>query len=638
MFNADANDPRVPNEQKEIMHPKGSHQQQPPFLTLQIANMPQKPKPAAPPPLQYLPSTTIYPTYPQVPTQIAPLGGYNAPMNIVNQLVIGDQNPYQDHQHIHMIYEDVLPLKHLPNSLNTLSERLALLNFIKSIILLGKDGELIPFRDGPNNLFDRLKATELNPYHNTDDVLKSNPYLTLPKNMLLYRSCYPIKRDESSINNVTCSPNSIGMNLRLYRLTQGEMEINRSVGDKFNDSEAWREIIYYEYVRENIIRHKQSPNFVTMIGYALCKDSEIDFNKIEQLKTGAPPLDIQQIITNSVTGVIEKNPKAYNNDILTAITESPTYSLIQWASKTYANIGKSKRMINVGFHPDNVWFSIVFQIMAAMYTLQKHKIHITNFNIRDNVYIKDLSGMSNITSYWKYIIDDICYYVPNYGYLVMIDSKFKDLPESGITVGGRAGTKMHKIIGTIFDDPIAPTITEIETLNNNSFIDVINMNNFGTEFVRSGGVSPMELTQKVISDINKYALFLNSKDSVAKSNIIGMCIYKYMRRLMNNRIGTILSKAEQENINKLGKQFNRGDMIVYEESAGVFKFVLFMETADSVAHVLTKSDTSDEKISVKIPIGNLHEFSKITPIKQNYKANEAKLDETDLLETYNLDA
>lgn len=647
-FNVDAFDPKIPNEQKEIMHPKTfggpSNQgapggfQKPPFLTIQVAEQP-KPKPAVPVPLQFFPSATVYPAY-AGPGQSYQPGNMSAPVNVVNQLVIGDQNPYQNHQHIHMIYEDVLPMKHLPNSLNTLSERLTLFSFIKGIILQGKDGETIPFRNGPNNLFDKLKATELNPYHLSDISVRNNPYLTLPKNMLIYRSCYPIKRDESRVDAVTCAPNSIGMNLRLYRLTQGEMMINRNGASTLSDSEVWREIMYYEYVRENIIRRKQSPNFVMMIGYALCNDSEIDFEKIEELKHNTLAQRDPRVITNTKTNIIEKNPNAYNNDILTAITESPTYSLVQWASTAYANVGKTKRMINTGFKPDDVWFSIIFQILSGFYVMQKHGIHINRFNLRDNVYIKDLSGMSNITSYWKYIIDDVSYYIPNYGYLAMFDSKFKDLTSSGITVGVGA-IKEHKIVGTMFNDPNTPTIDVITDKILDALVETINMNNFGTEFIRNGGVAPSEKTQNVIDRINQFIVSERVKAGVDKKDLIGKCIFETMRRFVNNRVGTLLTKQEQDDINRVGKGFSTGDVCVYEEGPNVFKFVIYVKPGSATAgggtaSILTKSGKGNDINNINVPLGSLYEYSKAQPVKQNYKPNEAKLDESDLLETYNL--
>ena len=48
------------------------------------------------------------------------------------------------------------------------------------------------------------------------------------------------------------------------------------------------------------------------------------------------------------------------------------------------------------------------------------------FSILNNFYIKDVSTPGPISKYWKYIVDDVEYYVPNCGYLVMFDSNYVD--------------------------------------------------------------------------------------------------------------------------------------------------------------------------------------------------------------------
>lgn len=580
-------------------------------------------------------------------------------MNVVNQFVIGDQNPYQNHEHINVVYEDILPIKNLPNSVSTLGERLVLYGFIRSVILRNKDGEIIPYKGKENNIFDRLKATELNPYHSMDiSTMKDNPYLTLPKNMLLYRSCYPIKRGATANDTIMCAKESVSMNIRLYRMTIGEMSINRNPNSNIYDSEVWREIMYYEYVRENIIKKKQCPNHVIMFGYSLCNDSEIDFNKIESIKNGIPNAPRQDLMVQNnmnsnnlisniaifpygigftqpqKTPIITQNITDYKNDILSAFTESPTYSLNQWASRKYANVGLSKKMINIGYHPDHVWSSIIFQIMAGLYSLQQHKLYINGMNLADNIYIKDLSETNNVTNYWKYIIDGVEYYIPNYGYLVVIDSKFKDLPQSGFTVG-QQGTKEHKIIGNIFGKNELSE-KEIKDKILDALIDIINTNNFGEEFTKNGGIISSQ-TLDLINKINKYSMDMKRTEKI---NGINNCIYINMRQFMNNRIGTILSKQEQENYSKIGKNFTNGNIVVYEESPNVLKFALFrniVSNSNGIAHILTKDDKNQNIVSINVPIGALFEYSKLQPIKQNYKPNEAKLDDNELLETYNMD-
>lgn len=132
-------------------------------------------------------------------------------------------------------------------------------------------------------------------------------------------------------------------------------------------------------------------------------------------------------------------------------------------------------MLNTGFHPDPVWKSIIFQIVAGIYALWKNSLCLNGFNLMDNIYIKDLTGTGIASGYWKYIINSIDYYVPNYGYLILIDSKFKDLPPSDATLATSA--PKHKIIGNIYEDK--PTEQELKDCFINAFLNTINTNNFG---------------------------------------------------------------------------------------------------------------------------------------------------------------
>ena len=40
---------------------------------------------------------------------------------------------------------------------------------------------------------------------------------------------------------------------------------------------------------------------------------------------------------------------------------------------------------------------------------------------------KDLMNNEQVMGYWKYILEDFEYYIPNHGYLLMIDSNFINL-------------------------------------------------------------------------------------------------------------------------------------------------------------------------------------------------------------------
>ena len=47
-------------------------------------------------------------------------------------------------------------------------------------------------------------------------------------------------------------------------------------------------------------------------------------------------------------------------------------------------------MINTGYHNDDVWYSVLFQLAHSMFLMQEKDIYITDFNLENNVFIKDL--------------------------------------------------------------------------------------------------------------------------------------------------------------------------------------------------------------------------------------------------------
>jgi len=146
---------------------------------------------------------------------------------------------------------------------------------------------------------------------------------------------------------------------------------------------------------------------------------------------------------------IKENPNQYEGSVLAILTESPTYSLYNWASKLYKikGNGNTKVMVGSGVYSENVWLSIIFQLMVGLLTLQLHSLYIDDFSIEKNVFIKSLNEQSNVTTYWKYKINNLEYYIPNYGYIVLIDSNYKDLKNCDTKVNltfGKSDIQTHQ--------------------------------------------------------------------------------------------------------------------------------------------------------------------------------------------------
>ena len=290
--------------------------------------------------------------------------------------------------------------------------------------------------------------------------------------------------------------------------------------------------------------------------------------------------------------------------------------------------GNIRRQINTGFHLDKVWYSVLFQMMVALYAMQIHKIYFNDFTVEDNIYIKDISTYGAVTKYWKYIIDGCHYYIPNYGYVVMIDSNFKDLPSQTQNLVCPTPKTDYKIYSKFLDPNISDQQFKEQTFE--QFKRSMDSNVFDQAFVNTGGCKP---PPEVIFLLNQ----IKTQLSTDTDKGIGKYLYTYMRRFMNNRTGTYLKETEVTNIRRdEQKDFMKGHLVVYEDGSSSYKFVIFIGLSNvGVAQILTKNDpTNEDVIEMTVPITSLYGYTKMEPVVQNFKPNESSLNEDDLLETY----
>jgi hypothetical protein len=661
------------------------------LLNLQLYQPPPQKKPFDQSKLMvnYLPSIGQGPyfppflqgTYEQLPSQ--PVINYNKVINIA------PTGPTDNHGIVNMVYEDAITFKNLKNAYNTLGDRNTQTKYIKSVLFPEGNGDSISFSGGgAKSILSHIKFMELNPYNTYR--FSNNPYKGMPDGFLIYRSCYPIQRDTDGI--IICARNAVTVNIRIYKLTIGASKINKQNKVAFSDFPQWRDVGYYEYVREHILKKKICPHFVGMFGYYVSEKSGIDFDRITILKLRKPQkpptydvkigVDAYQqkqlnevkkmtelfnqyvnpninTLTTMASGmgvltypttttnpttvkkypgekVITPNPNDYEGNVLAILTESPTYSLYNWASKLYKikGNGNTRVMVGSGVYSENVWMSIIFQIIFTLLTLQQHKIYMDDFSIEKNVFIKSLNEQSNVTTYWKYKINNLEYYIPNYGYLVLIDSNFSDIddPQSPefIDVTKKAEPKF-KLNGKIYDSTLDDKIIQQKSFE--MFKSSINPDNFTGDFLNYGGVKPdedvMKILEKMYTDANQATPDLRIQNYITK----------YMRRFMNNRIGTFLKETEYVNVRKDDSSTMKpGQIVVHDQGAGNNKFVLYLGTdKPGSACILTKTEPTDsEIIDIKVSLTSLYNYSRIESIQQNYNVEDGNLAEESILETYNL--
>ena len=753
------NSPFVPEEQKIIQQKVETEAPRIPYTDKKPTYVPQAPKPlvdlqvyqpapAKPQsnlvpktinPAQYFPMSLPF-AGPYFPPQFNPYWPMYQPQMvspIIKQYSINNA-PFLETVNLKTggIREDVLP-KQLTNTSNTLGERLGIHSFVRSVFIKTYDGEDIDISGGSSTSILRyLKFLELNPYCSENN---DNPYSGMSTDMLLYKSCYPIKYDENS-NSLQCSPNSLGLNIRIYSLTFAEYNVKKINNSEFSEYDIWREIAYYEFIRENILKKKLCPNFVLLHAYYISENCNIDRNKvlllkgksskkyspyilfltkqlnvlIQQIKrmydyhmkyippfidlkalqyfeqeiyalqrrhtelrnlelaimeqqqiqktqqlfndintelkklkdsfvTKPPPVMPSTITTTQSTTIIS-GPKmatapdihslisptlySYSNKGLVALTEAPHYNLTDWCSIKYETHGNINKMINTGYHSSSVWISVLFQIMAALYVLQLKGIAFANFSISDNIYIRDITLHNNVKTYWKYMIGGYEFYVPNYGYLVLIDSNYKDIIGDCSTLISLSDTPTHKIISNIFKAGEHDDET-IKDLCFSAFINTFDMNNFSKSFSNFGGSAIPEDIKMLLGNISNGIIRTNIKD-------IKYYIRMFMGSLLNNRVGTLLNETELKFINQTdGSGFKEGQIIVLVVASDTFKFVIYVESDSATGkhRNLTKNENNEFIIEGKHK-SELFNYSKTEGVVQIFKSNEINFSEDNLLETY----
>ena len=580
--------------------------------------------------------------------------GPNLRMPMQNVYNINLPGPTGGHVEMNKIYELVLPGKDNKFTSTTLGERLQTYDFIRQMLIKISEGEDISIDDKDNSLLSYIKVMELNP--NFYSTLYNNPYKGLPYGLLIYRSCFPIRLDPSG-QSIICAKNSIGLNIRLYSLSFAEYFSYKFRQVIYKEYDVWRELAFYEYIRENIIKKKQSPNFPLLYAFFLCPNNNInyfalkkncltqkdiltkEYQRFVEVHTLFSSVTSSQEILRPMTlpeaaaQVIAKLPdeidpglQAYSGTTLIAITEAPHHNLYQWASRTYEKEGMARKMISHGYHDETVWLGVIFQIISALYVLQIHGIYIRNMSIGDNIYIKDLQTYGKAMGYWKYIIDGVPFYIPNFGYIVIVDSNFKDIIPGGKTIEQcKREYKIYtsNIIGKRYSmDSIRRKVFD-------NYRNIISTNSFSKEHTQNNVTRPPESVMKLIESM-----------MVDPETNLGKVLFKYFRSLMNNRTGTLLRKDnEVPNIREITGSFKKGEMAVEVVEEEVYRWCIISEIKnDGVVEIVTRSDpNTDDFITVDVRVETLRQYAPNEKIEQNLTSPDVNFSEEQLLETYVID-
>jgi hypothetical protein len=345
---------------------------------------------------------------------------------------------------------------------------------------------------------------------------------------------------------------------------------------------------------------------------------------------------------------------------LIALTEAPTQNILRWCSRIYEQNGINNsiyRAVSTGYHDQEVWKSVLFQLHQALYILHNKEICIWNFNLENNVFIKETNFDNNNIGYWRYIINGIEFYVPNYGAIVLIDTSFKDLnvESSMLTTitdfyNGTTLNPVHLppstykgidnldsrdfrykiMMGNIFDDDQKPLIN---TRSNSNFKSIFSRGSFDSTTDKiEGFVKPDNEILDLIENIGG--------TGSGKKNDMDNIILNH-GHFLHTRMGTILGKTEIPEFPSGNTDFKRGELVGYSNGdnylVGMIYDTFNLKTllgTDTVK--LIKLDRPNKKVITSIIDIEIGSIIKLTEkLKQVYKPN-SKLADEELIETYEI--
>ena len=317
-------------------------------------------------------------------------------------------------------------------------------------------------------------------------------------------------------------------------------------------------------------------------------------------------------------------PHETSGKCLVSITEAYNYPLQQWASRIYQKeFNLKNKMIHTGFHSEKVWMNILFQIIVSMITLFYHNIAITNMGI-DNIFIKYLNEHNESDGYWKYIIDDIEYFIPNLGYMVNIDSTYKIkegvMDRKSLKDPNSDPTKITK--SKMYDKPYNKFRIVSNTIFNSSDDDDMefivkntNFANFKQVFEdlddklnprkNNGEMAPPEKIKQLIKNIRDK---IDNVKNIDKLNDIFFreILYEHFGNYLHNKIGKFINDQDDKQINKNPYTEPKIGKLYVHPTKNIFMLCVESKTekksliSSSIENPDSRGHTDSDKFFIKI--------------------------------------
>ena len=283
-----------------------------------------------------------------------------------------------------------------------------------------------------------------------------------------------------------------------------------------------------------------------------------------------------------------------SNTALIVLTESPTNNFITWCSPIYENRGSVQRNVATGYHNEDTWLNILFQMVYIFAVLQKNNIYFTEMELEKNFYIRDLNIDSANPSYWIYEIDNFSYYIPNKGYLLVFDSKYSNLSVDNIETISKNRILSDKLFernnNKGKNNTGSYTKNEINEKIIEKFKEILNSNTFTIAVRKKGGLIPPQNVLAVIDTMNK---------TIDSSKDIKDFFKEYFKMFLNNKIGSDLSLLEKEGMDEYStnRTFKNGQLVARCTGWQEYKWVLIKEydSSNNIYTIIDKDNLTPGK-------------------------------------------
>jgi hypothetical protein len=647
------NDPSITNDKKNIFMRK-KEEERPPREPKVLAEQriydfkPEREKPVYHQPFVPIGQSI---THPIQSGMILPYSSTlnKVPVQKIYNISIGD--PSVDTNILHRVYEDMIPGDRYPLNNLTLENRKQIRNFIRSLIIKERDGEIMNIAAGSDSDSFRsyFRIGQFNPYS-----ISQNPYDDLAKGFTLYATAYPLRLDDKTFR-FSIGKGGLNFNVRTYSLNYLDFNFDRISPDiDENDLNLIRELKYYKLVNK-IIQDKESPNFANMILYKTDVKTRIKYDKLLELKSKKIPQNMLRALLNTtrnIKNLTEKikrteeiltlyglrkediNLEKETDKSLIILTEGPHQNIVKWASPIYHQNGAKKMMMATGHHSKEVWFNVIFQILYAYMVMDKYNVYFKEMSLERSVFICDIYYEVSNTGYWKYIVDNIEYYIPNRGFIVMLDSNYSDLFD------------IYSMKG-ILD-------AEFEQDNNTEYLKIFSSQLFGNKnegrseddikaLIKDGLITmldPMNLKrivthlriikpdEEVFELLEKIVRTLEDNTKTIKDAII-----ENMGMFLHNRVGSQLTVGERDKLSIIpNRNFKKGSLIVYEERFDYYTWAIYYKPSNLNRHfIITK--VNDNYETIEVFLASIRTYSVNIRIQDSAEFNSSY---ENLLEEYKL--